>query len=370
VFFKPLNHGFEGYISKELPGGYGKQDIYRIEIFSNDHPRKFFVRGMAKVADLINSMNDSVKVTALNIKNPNQTVIVYSNPKTGEYEFQVPQGDYQVTYDGKGGEKVVRKLDLPLQNPSDSFLLPETILPKTEFIAEPKVETNKTISVTKGDSAREKNITRQPVSQPGKITPQDLNRIAPPVLAESDSAIEILRNKILAFGESSPTADLIRQTVTTVDQGNIKSREKWLEAYYDEALKRGLTQKQIADMIVLICSSPDTKVEAYLDDLARLSEEPFASALKSADLKKEGIKTPEDLIIYLINNKEKYTEDAVFRSIANLIVKKNVPIESIKSQFVTGKPSYLWILWVLLGAGVLSLILIFWRRKKNREKEK
>ena len=146
VFFKPLNRGFEGYISKELPGGYGKQDIYRIEIFSNDHPRKFFVRGMAKVAD-INSMNDSIKVTALYTKNPNQTVIVYSNPKTGEYEFQVPQGDYQVTYEVEGGEKVVRKLDLPLQHPSDSFLLPETILPKTEFIAEPKVETNKTISV-------------------------------------------------------------------------------------------------------------------------------------------------------------------------------------------------------------------------------
>ena len=92
VFFKPLNQGYEGYIAKEIPGGYGKQDIYRIEIFSDDHPRKFFVRGMVKVADLINNMNDSVKVSAMNIKNPNQTIIVYSNPKTGEYEFQLPQG--------------------------------------------------------------------------------------------------------------------------------------------------------------------------------------------------------------------------------------------------------------------------------------
>ncbi len=560
VFFKPLNQGYEGYISKELPGGYGKQDIYRIEIFSNDHPRKFFVRGMVKVADLINSMNDSVKVSAMNIKNPNQTVIVYSNPKTGEYEFQVPQGDYEITYEGEGGEKVVKKLDLPLQNPSDSFVLPGTILPKTDFIADLKVETNKTISVTKGDSilfpmkvepkssltiehwvgdslvsvehfnildstfnykmaprpgknrvvfkltdrfnnttktevliTREKNITRQHVSHPeyervisqkqiaslatmmksraqdsllkvviesnienkefarvddyisylkeeagkknlsseevdklalkvavmdnilsqaavdylakhtegnlkellsklniyelnlktwtelqeyintktgGKITPQDLNRIAAAVLAETDPGIEILRNKILAFGESSATGDLIRQSVTTGDQGNIKSREKWFESYYNDALKRGLTQKQIADMIVLISSSPDTKVEGYLNDLARLSEEPFTSALKSLDLKKEGIKTPEDLILYLLNNKEKYTEDAVFKSIANLIIEKNASVESIKSLVSTGKQSHLWILWVLLGAGVLGLFLILWRRKKNHEKLK
>jgi len=25
IFFKPLNQGYEGYMAKELPGGYGKQ---------------------------------------------------------------------------------------------------------------------------------------------------------------------------------------------------------------------------------------------------------------------------------------------------------------------------------------------------------
>ena len=107
---------------------------------------------MVKVADLISNMNDSVKISAMNIKNPNQTIIVYSNPKTGEYEFQLPQGDYQITYEGEGGEKVVKNLILPLSNPSDSFVLPGTILPKTDFVADLNVETNKTISVTKGDS--------------------------------------------------------------------------------------------------------------------------------------------------------------------------------------------------------------------------
>jgi tetratricopeptide (TPR) repeat protein len=558
VFFKPMHEGYEGYMAKELPGGFGKQDIYHIEIFSKDHPRKFFVRGMVKVADLISNMNDSVKISAMNIKNPNQTMIVYSNPKTGEYEFQLPQGDYQISYEGDGGEKVVRKLDLPLLNPSDSLVLPGTILPKTDFVADLKVETNKTISVTKGDSilfpmkvepksfltiehwegdslvsvqhftildsifnykmapsrgnnrvvfkltdrfnnrtqtevlvTREKNIENQPVISPeytrvisqkqiaafiamlknrandnllkviaeanienkefgtideylsylkeeaakksinpeevdklalkvavmdniltqaavdymskhtngdlkklltdldiyksnlktwtdlqqyinsktgGKISPVDLNRIAAAILAETDPSIAVLRTKILTFSENSPDGSLIRQTVTTVDQSAIRTKEKWLQAFYDEAVKIGLTQSQLSELLVKISSLPNTKVEQYLNDLIGFSEEPFTSALKSINLKKEGIRTPEDLLMNLFINKEKYPEEAVIKSIANLIIAKDISADNIKLLAAPVRRGNLWILWVLIGAGVLSLFLIFRRRKRKQEK--
>jgi len=559
VFFKPLNQGYEGYIAKELPGGFGKQDIYRIEIFSNDHPRKFFVRGMVKIADLINNMSDSVKVSAMNIKNPNQTIIVYSSPTTGEYEFQLPQGDYQITYEGDGGEKVVKNIDLPLLNPSDSFVLPGTILPKTDFIADLTVETNKTISVTKGDSilfpmkvepksfltvehwigdslvsvehftmlnstfnykmapgkgnnrvvfkltdrfnnttttevliTREGKITNQPlehreysriISQKqieslsvmfksratdsllkvvsetnienkqfgkiddyvsllkeeaskkgispeeidklalrvavmdnilsqaavdylakhtdgdlksilskidiygsdlktwtdlqtyintqtgGKINPGELNRIAAAVLAETDPSIDILKNKVLAFSENSTAGDLIRQAVAAVDQGNIRTKDKWLQEFYNEAVKRGLTDKQISELLVMISSLPDTKVEQYLKDLIAHSDEPFASVLKSIDLRKEKIKTPQDLILYLFANKDKYPVESVLKSIANLISAKNFTADNIKSQSTgTGHGNLMWILWVLLGTGIIGLFLIFWWRRKKKNK--
>jgi hypothetical protein len=558
VFFKPLNQGYEGYISKELSGGFGKQDIYRIEIFSNDHPRKFFVRGMVKVADLISNMNDSVKISAMNIKNPNQTIIVYSNPKTGEYEFQLPQGDFEITYESDGGEKVTRKIDLPLSNPSDSFVLPGTVLPKTDFVADLQVETNKTISVSKGDTilfplkvepksfltvehwvgdsmvsvehftildsifnykmvpnrgnnrivfkltdrfnnttktevqiTRANNIISQPVISPeydrlisqrqiesfsamlrnrasdgllkvvsetniekkefgkvdeyisylkeeaarqglssqevdklalkvavmdniltqaavdlmakntegdlktllsgidiyalnlkswtnlqeyvrkmtgGKINPEDLNKIAAAILANTDPSIVGLRNKILVYSQNSEDGDLIRQTVAIVDQNNIKTKDKWLQAFYDEALKHGLTASQISEMLVMISSVPGTKVDQYLNDLIGHTEEPFASVLKSIDLKKEGIKTPVDLITYLLKNKEKYPEADVTKSIANLISAKDISAENIKGHLVPPSKGYLWILWVLLAAGILGFFLILWRKRRNSKK--
>jgi len=558
VFFKPLNQGYEGYMAKELPGGLGKQDIYRIEIYSNDHPRKFFVRGMVKIADLINSMNDSIKISALNIKNPNQTIIVYSNPKTGEYEFQLPQGDYQISYEGEGGEKVIRKLNLPLLNSSDTIVMPGTILAKTDFVADLEVKTNKTISVTKGDTivfpmkvepksfltvehwvgdslvsvehftildstfnykmvprpgknrivfkltdrfnnttktevlvTRARKIIKQPLVRPeynriiaqkqiesfstmlknrangsilqvvtdanienkkfakvddyisflkeeagkknlssdevdklalrvavmdniltqsavdymakhtdgelkkllseidiyklnlktwtdlqeyirtksgGKISPEDLNRIAAAILAEKDASIELVRNKILASGEGSAIGDLIRQIVASVDRNNFSTKEKWLQAFYDEAVKRGLTQKQISEMLVAISSLPNTNVEQYLRDLIQYSEEPLTSLLKSIDLKKEGIKTPEDLITYLLTHKDKYPEEAVLKAIANLISAKNISAENIKSHLTTVSHGYLWIIWILLAAGILGLFLILWGRKRNQKK--
>ncbi|HZK61355.1 MAG TPA: tetratricopeptide repeat protein, partial [Anaerovoracaceae bacterium] len=151
LFFKPLNEGYEGYFAKEGPDGFGKQDIYRIEIFNSDHPRKFILRGIAKVADLKSKINDSVKISSINIKKPDQKFIVYSNPGTGEYEFRLPQGKYRFIYEGYGGKKIEKEFDLPLTNPSDSFILPSTILPRTDFVADLIVESNKTISVKKGD---------------------------------------------------------------------------------------------------------------------------------------------------------------------------------------------------------------------------
>jgi hypothetical protein len=202
----------------------------------------------------------------------------------------------------------------------------------------------------------------------GRISPEDLNRIALAILSGTDPAIETIRNKIMAFSEYSAAQNLIRQSVETVDQSNIKTRGKWLQAFYNEGIRHGLTQKQLSEILATISSLPDTKVEQYLNDLIGQSEEPLASALKSIDLKKEGIKTPEDLIMYLFKNKEKYPEEAVSKSIANLISAKDISTDNIKSHFAPAGKGNMWILWILLGAGILGLFLILWRKKRNQKK--
>jgi len=559
VFFKPLKDGYEGYYSIDSPDGYGQQDIYRIEIFSNDHPRKFFVRGMVKVADLMSSIRDSVKISAMNINNPNQTVIVYSNPETGEYEFELPHGNYQISYESDGGEKIVKTLDLPLLSPLDSFVLPGTVLPKTDFMADLEVESNNTISVQKGDSilfplkveprsfltiehwvgdslvsveqflitdsifnykmapgvgdnkvvfkltdrfnnstttdvfiTREKDITKIPVVRPeysrviakkqiaaltamlksrtndklnmviagsdiekqqfgkvddliayikeeaakksispeevdklalrvavldnvltqaavdlmakqtdgnlkrilsnldiyesnlktwtdlqkyildktgGQITPEMLNNIAHNVLTDTDPTISLLREKILAYSETSEAGDIIRQSVKAVDLSHIKLAEKWLKSFYDESIKLGLTSSQMSDLLAGISSFRDTEVTQFLSDLIQNAEEPLLSSLKSIDLKKERIKSPSELVSFLLVNKDKdkYPEEAVNKAIASLIAEKDLPDSVIIAQQTPVTKCRFWFLWIILGAGLLAFIYFYWKRRNKNE---
>lgn len=144
TFFNPMKEGFEGYIARERTGGAGALDIYRVEIFNSAHPRRFYVKGMAKLSDLLANNRDSIKVSAMNIKDPDQTVIVYTDPSTGEYEFELPQGSYLITYEANSAEKFSRNLELSLTHPADSLQLPETVMlmiaPVQTIIAEAEPE--------------------------------------------------------------------------------------------------------------------------------------------------------------------------------------------------------------------------------------
>ena len=72
---------YKGFYSMDSPDGYGKQDIYQIEIFSDDHPRKFTISGKSSVADLLSIYEDSVKIS----------VIKYQKTRTGHDSLHQPK---------------------------------------------------------------------------------------------------------------------------------------------------------------------------------------------------------------------------------------------------------------------------------------
>jgi WD40-like Beta Propeller Repeat/Tetratricopeptide repeat len=560
VFFKPINEGYEGYLSRYIPGNYGQQDIYRMEIFSDEHPRKFIVRGVVTIADLLRNMNDKIKISALNTKKPDQVVVVYSNPQTGEYELQLPQGNFEVSYEGPGGEKMQRNLELALTNPSDSVLLPGTILPKTDFVADLSVESQSVISVAKGDTiiipvkaepgsmlvvehwlgdsllyteqfpitdstfyykmvprigdnkitfkltdrfsntttadvliTRKPEQTIQQVIRPeynriisekqiaaltemeknragndlkkiisessmqknqfgkvddqiafikeqainkginpeevdrlaleialkdnvltqaavdylakntdgelkkilseidiydlnlktwndlqkyiaektgGKITAEALDKIAQAVLTRPDVTIATEKEKFLALSENPEYGKILTQAITSTESKGIKDGGQWLQSVYNESIKLGLSDKDFARILASLSSLPGTSVEQFRSDLAANADEPFRSWLNSLDLKKEGIKTPEDLILFILKNKDKIgPEDLIFKAFANIIHSRNIPVETIKSGIAVKKEGKWWILWLLLGAGVIFWF-IFWYRRKNKKTRK
>ena len=151
VFYKPLNEGYEGYVAKYNHDGYGRQDIYKIEIFSDDHPRKFIIKGIAKVAFRSNRKSNRVEVIARAIGKPGNSVQAQADPVTGEFTFQLPHGNYEVTYKAPGAESLSKNVILPISYPSDTLLLPGTSLARADFLAVLSVPGNKNLVVTKAD---------------------------------------------------------------------------------------------------------------------------------------------------------------------------------------------------------------------------
>jgi len=557
VFFDPVHDGYQAYYAMDIPGGSGLQDIYRIEIFSKDHPRKFFIKGIVKVRDLLSIFKDSVKVSALNLENPNASVIVYSNPVTGEYKFELPQGRYQVQYEADGAQKAIQNIDLPLTQPTDSFVLPGTTLPKTDFVADLTVESNKTLSVAKNDTIEfpikvepksvltiehwlrdslissqnviiadslfiykmvpmtgdnrivfkltdkfsntttsdvfvklEKVITEQPVIRPeysrvialkqtntfinmlknraddklkkviqrsrldkqqygrvddiistlkdeaakssispdavdkpalkvavmdnvltqaavnmvahniqgelknilknlniyeaglktwtdlqkyvsersyGKIQPEDLNRIAADILADIDTSIAKVREKILAYSDKYFKGSLIKQSVSATDSKNIKSGGKWLQSVYNELLTSDLTDSELAFMLSVLSSSPGTDAAKFLEDLTAYSDAGLSTYLNGNDLKKARLKTSKDIVLFLLKNKAKgsFSEISLYQAVADLIAAKDISTDVIASQIVKPEGNNLWIVWVLIGTGLIIFFFVFRRGKKK-----
>lgn len=499
LFYKPLNEGFEGYLSIDNPGGFGKEDIYRIIKYSDDHPRTFFVRGMVKVADSESNLRDTVKISTANIKKPNQNLVHYSTPRTGDYELQLPQGNYNITYEAAGSEKTVRSLDLPLTFPSDTIDLPAIILPKSELVASLNVETGKTVPEKKiipvllplnnkpelpgtgnqkpgydrsvndsliaafiaalrrratdniaklvsdaslenqkfkrvddpvsylKDEASKINIIHEKIDiltlrvavmdnilsqaavdllekysegelkeiltdldiyqanlitwtdlleyilakSGGRISKDDVNKLAADILSGVDPSISILREKILAFSENYEQGAIVRKSVSITDTSNIRLIGKWLLGFYNESLKQGLTIKQISEMLAILSTSPDARVGQLLRDLTVESEKPLHSSLQAINLKKEKIKLPKDLIMFLVTNKdeEKYPKEEVFKSIAEVIISRKTPTDIIASQLKTGNNIKSWISWIAAGGLLLFIFIIFWKRKKKKSDE-
>ncbi len=157
--------------------------------------------------------------------------------------------------------------------------------------------------------------------------------------------------------------------MTAADNSNSKTIGKWLQSFYNESLKLHLTQGQLVQLLTRMSSLADTRAEQYLNDLIIHSDEQFITALKTIDLKKARIKTPEDLLKYLLNNTQKFPQESAFGTIADLIVSKNITPEDYKSIIPSESRNDMWILWLLLLAGIFSLFFILWRRKDKKSKK-
>ena len=313
VFFMPLNQGYEGYLSKFSPDGFGRQDIFRLEIFSDNHPRKFMVKGVVKVADLNLKTDDRIRISTINIRNAGQTSEDFADPETGEYELLVNHGDHTLTYETNGIERYRREIHLPLTSRADSFIIPPTVLPKTDFTAHL-------------DAGEEKNFissVQDTLIIPLKVEPNSL------------LTIEQWRGDSLLFSEQFRTTDSTFKYKVAPGQGDRKIKFSLTDQYNNTS----------SEEITVTGGKATGRTRVVRPERTEVLDAKRAEA---------------------ISELEKAAKEETTR--------KKTPAEDVQlptsgTDEESGKRCRFWYLWLIAGAGLLSLFIIL-RRKRNKDKEK
>lgn len=201
VFFRPINDGYQGYVARYNPHGFGKEDIYKVEMFSDEHPRKFIAEGIAKTSFPLLSKSDGIEIIARDASDPEKKPVeINADPETGEFIFKLPHGNYELTYNIQGAVPQKRNLSIPIDSQSDTIIIPSTILSRPEgnaLLAVKAVNNRAVIRKSHSSALRLKTLPVKRLTVASK-----LKRVDPPqpaIAAKYTGISKIPENKLVSL---------------------------------------------------------------------------------------------------------------------------------------------------------------------------
>ncbi len=121
IFFSPVLDGSFAYVCRYFPkSNYGKTDIYRIEIYSKQHPRKFLLKGLVRLPSEFKN-DKSLQLTAqlINLTTHDTSKLIGIDPLSARFDTKIMAGNYQLIIEGKGMEKSVEEFSVKNNQPDN-----------------------------------------------------------------------------------------------------------------------------------------------------------------------------------------------------------------------------------------------------------
>ncbi len=140
LFFVPVKMGEYAYYSMFDPdNGYGLDDIYRLEIYSDLHPRKFILKGLALKDDKIKGNYNEMAVKLID-KKTNKVFSETEINNDGTYSMNAQSGSFDLVISGKGIDESRENLTIPVALDSDIYTHETKLTAITEIApTEPEV---------------------------------------------------------------------------------------------------------------------------------------------------------------------------------------------------------------------------------------
>ena len=295
VFFNPVHNGTFAYYPRYLEGGLGLMDIYRLEIFSKTHPRKFLVTGMVTRED---HLDTRVRVSVIEKYSRDTVAVTYADSATGAFAFTAAAGTYDLLVEGEGYEPATRSLEIPKDYLDKELALTSAILlTRSRELMEmqpkivDKIQVSDTLIYVDSDEPIEIPMTleRNSVLDVDIYHDGRLNRF---------ETHTIKRRRFVYTYVPVPGENLLRFKLTD-REGNLSYKDVRV-IYTPRAAALSEQQGQAAAATAIASGTPsEDELEAYRKRLAENAHGDLETVLQDLVLAAAGITSVNQLVNYL-----------------------------------------------------------------------
>jgi hypothetical protein len=120
LFYAPVGDGNFAYITRYYPDGYGKTDIYRVETFSGQHPRKFILKGIVSFAgELEDGTSGDLSAYIINKANKDTVQQFKLSTLKPTFDTKLSAGKYRLMIQGPGFQKTTEDFNIDSNQKND-----------------------------------------------------------------------------------------------------------------------------------------------------------------------------------------------------------------------------------------------------------
>jgi len=374
LFFQPFDNGNAAYYAIYSPSGIGRHDIYYMNIYSVNNPRFYSITGNLRTED---GRVDSTRLAIYVIDAEGGDTVIYTTPtEEGTFAFQLKQGIYELHFKGEGYEEMIRPLQITSASNKRGITLEDNTL---LAIVKEETDVQEEAEVFEGEESQIKLKETQVQGVAGiplivavtapKGSSLVVRTYQDNVLISTDTLVTEKRKTDLQIVPLPGTSEV--ELEFTDKKGNIH-RNRLIVVGSEAVVKDAQeTPEQLSpdEEPTIPAPAVEDPLEVYIlyEELLQISEGTVREILESLDLREKEIYTIDQFINLLSSELE-------LRGVSNKEIEQ-ILSELFGEQYSereSQKRKSSWPLLVLLivsGAGLIWLIIAWWRRREKREKQ-
>ncbi|KPK83840.1 MAG: hypothetical protein AMS27_11720 [Bacteroides sp. SM23_62_1] len=302
IFFQPIQSGIYGYFPRFFDEGFGRSDIYKIEIFTTSHPRKFRIRGLVSLpAETF--LTKPITVKLIQRSSRDTVAVTQADLQTGEFYMDAPSGQYDLLIQGDEIQTTSSSLIILYDHMNREIDLTKEILvtltAKLKEIPSPqildKISTSDTLIMVSSDEPVDIRLNLE------RDADLFINIYNDTIFVGTDT-FRIERRRFTYSFIPLPGKNILKLKLVDKD-GNLSFKD--VIVVYTPPPTAPVVQPVKADTVTQpLTGVPDEELEQFLKEYIEIADEDLKTFLEELDLKKEGITSEKELIEYMKKKSE------------------------------------------------------------------